>query len=123
MDDGSAASIVLFVVLLLIDMFFYGFGAAIIALNEKEVERKADEEKDKRSVKLKKIIGNPAEYVNTVQLITTLINVIIGATHLGILLRAIRNGLVFLVEKQLGLKAVTVQVFLVTAAVLSTLLI
>lgn len=123
MDDGSAASIILFVVLLLIDMFFYGFGAAISALNEKEVERRADEEKDKRSIKLKRIIGNPTEYVNTVQLITTLINVIIGATHLGILLRSIRNGLLFLVEKQMGLKVVAVQVFLVIAAVLSTLLI
>ncbi|MCM1058161.1 MAG: hemolysin family protein [Firmicutes bacterium] len=123
MDDGSAASIILFVVLLLIDMFFYGFGAAISALNEKEVERKAEEEKDKKSIKLKKIIGSPAEYVNTVQLITTLINVIIGATHFGILLRSIRNGLLFLVEKQMGLKVVTVQVFLVAAAILSTLLI
>ena len=56
-DGGTAASIVLFIVLLLIDVFFYGFGAAISALNEKEVERKADEEKDKKSIKLKKIIG------------------------------------------------------------------
>lgn len=122
-DGGTAASIILFVILLLIDMFFYGFGAAIIALNEKEVERKADEEKDKKSIKLKKIISNPTEYVNTVQLITTLINVIIGATYLGILLGSIRSGLTFLVEKQMGLKIVTVQVFFWTAAVLSTLLI
>lgn len=123
MDDGSAASIILFVVLLLIDMFFYGFGAAVIALNEKEVERRADEEKDKRSIKLRRIIGNPAEYVNTVQLITTLINITIGAVHLGILLRAVRRGLLFLVEEQIGLKVVAAQVFMVAAAVLSTLLI
>lgn len=122
-DGGSAASIILFIVLLFIDMFFYGFGAAVCALNEKEVERKADEEKDKKSIKLKSIIGNPAEYVNTVQMITTLINVIIGATHFGILLRYVRNGLHFLVENQMGLKVVTVQVFVVAAAVLSTLLI
>lgn len=122
-DGGSAASIILFIVLLFIDMFFYGFGAAVCALNEKEVERKADEEKDKKSIKLKSIIGNPAEYVNTVQMITTLINVIIGATHFGILLRSVKNGLHFLVEKQMGLKVVTVQVFVVSAAILSTLLI
>ncbi len=122
-DGGTAASIVLFVVLLLIDMFFYGFGAAISALNEKEVERKADEEKDKKSIKLKKIIANPTEYINTVQLITTLINVVIGATHFGILLGSIRSGLTFLVEKQMGLKIVTVQVFFWIAAVLSTALI
>lgn len=122
-DGGTAASIVLFIVLLLIDMFFYGFGAAISALNEKEVERKADEEKDKKSIKLKKIIANPTEYINTVQLITTLINVVIGATYLGILLGSIRSGLSFLVEKQMGLKIVTVQVFFWIAAVLSTVLI
>ncbi len=122
-DGGTAASIVLFIVLLLIDVFFYGFGAAISALNEKEVERKADEEKDKKSIKLKKIIANPTEYINTVQLITTLINVVIGATYLGILLGSIRSGLTFLVEKQMGLKIVTVQVFFWIAAVLSTVLI
>lgn len=122
-DGGSAASIILFVVLLLIDMFFYGFGAAICALNEKEVERRADEEKDKKSIKLSKIIGNPTEYINTVQLITTLINVIIGSTHLGILLRSIRNGLLFLAENRISLENVTAQVFFVAAAVLSTMLI
>lgn len=75
-DSGPTASIIFFIVLLLIDMFFYGFGAAINSLNEKEVERRADEDKDKRAIRLKKIIDNPTEYINTVQLITTLINVI-----------------------------------------------
>ena len=121
MDDGSAASIILFIVLLLIDMFFYGFGAAITSLNDKEVERRADEEKDKKAIKLKRIIGNPAEYVNTVQLITTLINVILGAMHLGMLLRFIQNGLLFLVEEQMGLE-VAVHLFIGVAAVLATLL-
>lgn len=122
-DEGSAASIILFVALLLIDMFFYGFGSAISSLNEKEVERRADEEKDKKAVKLKKIIGNPAEYINTVQLITTLINVVIGAVHFGMLLRLIKNGLLFLVETQIGLKVIAAQVFVVSAAVLSSFLI
>ena len=36
MDDGGpTASIFFFVVLLFIDMFFYGFGAAVDSLNEK----------------------------------------------------------------------------------------
>lgn len=122
-DGGSAASIIMFIVLLLIDMFFYGFGAAITALNEKEVERRADEEKDKKSIKLKRIIGNPAEYVGTVQLITTLINVVIGATYFGILLGAIRNGLISLATRQTEVEAVTAQVFFAAAAVLATLLI
>lgn len=81
-DDGPTASIIFFLVLLLIDVFFYGFGAAISSLNEAEVERRAEEEKDKKSVRLRKIIGNPTEYVNTVQLITTLVNFINGS-HLS----------------------------------------
>lgn len=80
MDDGGpTASIICFAALLLIDMFFYGFGAAIAALNEKEVERRAEEEKDRKSIRLKMIISNPAEYEDTVQLITILINIVIGA--------------------------------------------
>lgn len=121
-DSGPTASIIFFIVLLLIDMFFYGFGAALSSLNQKEVERRADEENDKKAVRLKKIIGNPTEYVNTVQLITTLINVIIGAVHLGILLRSVESGLKFFAEHQLKLKVVPAEVILVIAAVLSTLL-
>lgn len=120
-DSGPTASIIFFIVLLLIDMFFYGFGAAISSLNEKDVERRADEEKDKKSVKLKKIIDNPTEYVNTVQLITTLINVIIGAVHLGILLRSMVSGLKFLTENQLKLNVIPAEAVLAVASVLSTL--
>lgn len=121
-DSGPTANIIFFVVLLLIDMFFYGFGAAISSLNQKELEGKDEEQNDKKTVRLKKIIGNPAEYNNTVQLITTLINVIIGAVHLGILLRSVQNGLIFLTERQLKLKVVPAEVILVIAAVFSTLL-
>lgn len=121
-DSGPTANIIFFVVLLLIDMFFYGFGAAISSLNQKELEGKDEEQNDKKTVRLKKIIGNPTEYINTVQLITTLINVIIGAVHLGILLRSVQNGLIFLTERQLKLKVVPAEVILVIAAVFSTLL-
>ena len=36
-DDGPTASMIVFVALLFVDMFFYGFGAAITALNSKEI--------------------------------------------------------------------------------------
>ena len=93
MDDGGpTASIIFYGVFLLIDMFFYGFGAAVNSLNEKEIERRADENReggrsrDRKSIRLLSIIGNPAEYENTVQLITTLINILIGTVHLRLLL-------------------------------------
>lgn len=119
--DGPAASII-YVALLLTDMFFYGFGSAFELLNEKEIERRADEEKDKKAIKLKRIINNPAGYVNMVQLITTLINVIIGAVHLSIFIRAVLRGLQFVAERQLKLMWLPAEVIMVAAAVLSTLI-
>ena len=121
-DSGPTASIIFFIVLLLIDMFFYGFGAALDSLNEKEIERRADEEKDRRSLRLKKMIGNPTDFINTSQLVTTLVNVTIGAVHLGLLLQAISQGLQFLTERKLKLEGISTEAVIVAAAVLSTIL-
>lgn len=121
-DDGPTASIIIFIVLLFVDMFFYGFGAAVTALNAKEIERRAQEDKDRKSLRLQKIIGNPAEYVNTVQLITTLINVTLGAVHLSTLLGAMSRWLSVLAERRLKLDWLSDEAVLVLAAILSTLL-
>ncbi|MCI8530449.1 MAG: HlyC/CorC family transporter [Lachnospiraceae bacterium] len=121
-DDGPTASIIFFVVLLLIDIFFYGFGAALNSLNEKEIERRAEEDKDKKSIRLRAIISNPAEYDNTVQLITTLINVIIGAVHLGHLLHTLSRGLQFVAKNQFKLEKIPMEIIMVIASVLSTCL-
>ena len=50
MDDGGAAActIVLFFALLLIEAILYGFSKAIYLMNEKEIERRAQEENDNR---------------------------------------------------------------------------
>lgn len=123
MDDSSpAASIILYLVFLLIDVFFYGFSEALDSLNENELERKAEEEKDKKSIRLMEIISKPAKYDNTFEMITTLINVIIGAMHLGLLLTMIRNGLTYLAENQFKLEVIPAEVILVLASMLSTLL-
>ncbi|MBQ4537022.1 MAG: HlyC/CorC family transporter [Lachnospiraceae bacterium] len=81
-DSGPTASIIVFVILLFINMFLYGFGSAIEHLNEKEVERRAEEDKDRKSCRLLKIINSPASYINTVQFIVTLSNVYVGARML-----------------------------------------
>ena len=121
-DDGPTASIIFFVILLLIDMFFYGFGAALDSLNEKEVERRAEEEKDRKASRLKAMLANPAGYANTVQLVTTLINVIIGAVHLGILLRSVDSGIHFVAERQLKLQILSAELIMGIASVLSTVM-
>lgn len=123
MDDGGpTASIMIYVVLLLVDMFFYGFGAALSSLNEKEIERRAEEDKDKKAIRLKAIIGHPAKYENTVQLIISLINVVIGAVHLVMLLHVVAEGLQFITQRQLGLTGIPMGVIMAVAAVLSTIL-
>lgn len=79
-DDGPTASILVFIVLLLIDVFFYGFGAALTTLEGKELKGE-----DKRSAKLKQIMENPSRYVNTVQLVVTMIHIGVGAFYLQLL--------------------------------------
>ena len=92
MDDGGpTASIILFIALILTDMFFYGFGSAINNLNMKEIEKKAKEENDKKSCRLAAIVEHPARYVNMVQIIVTLINIVMGSFYLGIWLRGMRR--------------------------------
>lgn len=80
-DDGPTASIILFIILLLMNVFFYGFGAALSALNGKE----RDEGEDKKSKRLSKMVENPARYENMVYLATTLIFIGIGAFYLPLL--------------------------------------
>lgn len=93
-DDGPTASLILFFTVLLVDIFFYGFGAALQALNGKEVERRAQEEKDKKSIRIFKIMQEPTRYINTVQVIVTLGNVILGGWYLDYLRTGIRSFLV-----------------------------
>ena len=58
MDISGPVAILLFFLLLLVDMFFYGFDAAIDNLNEKEILHKAEEEKDRRSVRLSEMVSS-----------------------------------------------------------------
>lgn len=121
-DDGPTASILILAVLLLVDMFFYGFGAAVNSLNEKEIERRAEEEKDRKAIRLRAIIGNPAEYEHTVQMITTLANIVIGAVHLSLLSRMLSEGIRFVAERQLELGEIPAGILFTAAAALSAFL-
>lgn len=118
MDDGGpTASIILFLALLLIDMFFYGFGAAIHLLNTKEIQKKV-EEKDKKSIRLNGIIENPGKYVNTVQLIVTMTTIVMGGFYLGIWLRYIHKILAGRIDSLLNVQAVSIISLVLSAAVL-----
>ena len=60
-------------------------------LNEKEILHKAEEEKDRRSVRLSEMGSRPGIYINTVQLVITLINILMGAFYLNIWLQTIEK--------------------------------
>ena len=86
MDDGgtSVFIIIVFFVLLLFEAILYGFQKAIGLMNEKEIERKAEEEKDKKSILLFGIVKRSTIYVNSIQLIITLIDLVMGYRYLPI---------------------------------------
>ncbi|MBO6015613.1 MAG: HlyC/CorC family transporter [Lachnospiraceae bacterium] len=78
-DGGPTASIMLLLAVLLIEFLFYGFGAALQkysygALKEEEENGK----KSSRNQKLLTIQDMPSRYINTMQVITTTCNIIIG---------------------------------------------
>ncbi len=79
MDDGGpTASYIIFLVLLLVDMLFYGFGAAAKELNAKELSDQIAENGSKKAKRLYRIVVHPEQYINTVQFVVSLINLIIG---------------------------------------------
>ena len=91
--DGPTASLIFFFCLLLVDIFFYGFSEAVRALNEKEIEVRTENKKDKKSIRLYRIIQDPSRYVNTLQLVITLSNIIMGVWYLDFFLVRVRGFL------------------------------
>lgn len=85
MDDGASASIiVLFFALLIFDAILFGFSKALHLMNDKEIERRAVEEKDKKSMLLDAIAKRSTIHDNSIQMIITLINLVMGYFYLPI---------------------------------------
>ena len=110
-DDGPTVTVYLliFAVMILIDVLFYGFGAAIENLKPEDLVR-ADKDDDnskasargsRKMEKLRQILEHPGRYINTIQLVTLLINMIFGVTYVRViggfvhncLSNYVRNGL------------------------------
>ena len=114
MDDSGPTASIFFVILVLIDMFFHGFGEAVEQLGIKDVEKRAVEEKDRRSQRLLKILQDPTRYINSMQLIITLNNVLIGGVYLGIWLQKVRSFLEGFAQRNLAEK-VAIPLAVITA--------
>ena len=82
MDDGSAACSILFIILIFIDAVFNGFHKAIHLMSEKEIEKIAKNNQDPNVILLRKIMERSTIYVNSIQMVVTLIHFLIGAVYL-----------------------------------------
>ncbi len=92
MDDGgpSAYYFIGLLVLLVLDVIVYGFGAALHNLKAEDLFSESEEEgeepsedqnekiRSKSGIFLSELMNNPTEYVNTVQLFVFILNIIIG---------------------------------------------
>ena len=82
MDNGPTA-ILIFAVLLLFDIIFCGFSAAMEQLNIKELEERAEEKKDRKTLRLVKLIHEPQNFMDTFHSVITLIPIIIGWLYMN----------------------------------------
>ncbi len=79
MDDGySPLSIMIFCVFVVLEAAFYGFGAAIQNVNENELEREM-ELGNVKAQKLLKIVNRPTAFINSIQIATNIIGMVVGA--------------------------------------------
>ncbi len=79
MDEGlPSVSIIAFFVILVIDIFVYGFSMAIRHLHQDELEKKSQETKDKMADKLLKIAEDQSFHIEALQLLSIIVNMILG---------------------------------------------
>lgn len=81
-DGGSTVGYLLLIALMLADVLFYGFGAAIRELNTKDLSDKA-QDGNKKAVRLYEIATKPNKFINTLQFVVTLVNLMLGGYFFG----------------------------------------
>lgn len=121
MDGGPTASIIL-IVMVLINMIYNGFSAAMEQLNIKEIEEKALEQKDKKSARLLKLIHTPQNFIDSIQLVITLLNMLIGWIYMQQFVNLIERLLHFIVEKTLQF-TIGVEIMAFIATILTLLIV
>ena len=106
MEDGSIMlQFAAIIGLLFVNIIFYGFGAALQELNETVLE-KACQEGNPKAARLYKLKTEPAAFVNTIQLVVMLADLLLGAFFLQILPnRALSMACLMFVFLSLGVLA------------------
>ncbi|MBR1854476.1 MAG: HlyC/CorC family transporter [Lachnospiraceae bacterium] len=90
-DAGPIAGMI--VGLLFLDILVYGYSSALQNLDMIELEARAEEEKEPRSIRLLKLVNRQESYVGTVQLITTFIDMLTGALYLKFVQENLETGM------------------------------
>ena len=121
MDDGPIDSII-FVLLVLINVVYYGFSAAMEQLNIKEVEEKAQELNDRKSKRLVRLIHEPQNFIDTIQLVITLLNMLIGWIYMEKFISYTNVFLLFIVKTKLNFQ-VGVELLAFMASVLTFIIV
>ena len=79
MDEGlPSVSIFAFFVILIVDILIHGFGIAIDHSSKEEIEKKSSENKDKLSEKLLLLLENETPFIEAMQLLTIIMNMLLG---------------------------------------------
>ena len=79
MEGGpSSDSIIAFFVILIIDFLIQGFGMALEHVSKDEIEKKSLENKDGVSSKLLKLLENETRHIEAMQLLTIILNMVLG---------------------------------------------
>ena len=85
MDDGVAGSIIWFVILLLLEMMFYGFDSALQnmkALDKEEPDKEAAGGAGRKQLRLAYLTEHNAQYTDAIQLGAVTVNMLMGALYL-----------------------------------------
>ena len=85
MDDGGSGSIIWFIVLLLLEMLFYGFGSAL--QNRKGADKEETEKEESgglsaKQLRLAYLMEHHAQYAGAIQLGAVTVNLLMGALYL-----------------------------------------
>lgn len=118
MELSEPEATIILLILLLIDMLYYAFHATLDQLNIKDITEKAEEKKDRRSIRLLQILEQPAIYINTYHLMVTMVHILIGWFYMQVWTLKVQKLLLMFVEDVLKINS-SPQVLTVIAAVLT----
>lgn len=79
MDDGQSwIKIIIFLIFIILDAIFFGFGSAIQNVNSSQLEKDM-EEGDIKAGRILRIVNRPGRFINTIQLVSKAIAYTLGA--------------------------------------------